>query len=141
MLLAVLLLVGEPATAQSNVTNFTNVRTTGYLRADSLLRADEFVRVTPRTVITVTGVVTDAAVTPTGTYQRLDSNKIITVTSIATSTAGTLLILTNVAVTATINITDGTPHRLGGDRGLGPNDTLMLLSDGTEWNELSFTNN
>jgi hypothetical protein len=81
-------------------------------------------------------------ITATGTYQPISATANLTSCTLATTgfTAGDVLVLTNV-VTWTIGISDTGTTMLNADRELGQYDTLVTLFDGTNWLELSFTNN
>lgn len=93
-------------------------------------------RVTAQTAITVTN---GAAFTATGTYQGIQAAGEVTPT-ITAGTAGDLLILTNVSA-QTINLADTGTQKLTAAFAMGQYDTLTLLSDGTNWLELSRADN
>ncbi len=120
-----------PASAQSGLSNFTHIATTGYVRIGS------FERLTPGTTVVVT---TDGTITPVASYQPLSSSGNVQTASIATGSAGDVLYMINTSNT-TITITDTGTLKLGGNRALGQYDTLTLVSDGTNWIERSYTNN
>jgi hypothetical protein len=82
-------------------------------------------------------------ITMTGTYQPLQSAGTVTPTLSTTATGvttGTWLCLINTADT-TINLADSGTAKLGGARALGQYDSLWLVFDGTNWVEISTTNN
>lgn len=79
-------------------------------------------------------------ITPTGTYQPLTAGGAVSAGGIAAGTAGQLLILTNISAN-NITITDTGTVMLNANRVLGQYDTIMLLSDGTNWLELSYNDN
>lgn len=144
LLVVVLLLASVfPAAAQSGVSNFTHLVTTGYVQSGTYFQSGTyakigtFLRLTPVTEIVVT---TDAVITPMGSYQPLSSAGTVQTASIATGTAGDVLTLINTANT-TIVLTDTGTLKLGGNRSLGQYDTITLISDGTNWVERSFANN
>jgi hypothetical protein len=85
--------------------------------------------------------VTTAAFTPLGTYQPIAAAGTVTPT-ISTSgfTAGTLLRLVNTSAQSIVFV-DTSTLMLTGDITLGQYDTLSLVFDGTNWIELSTSNN
>ena len=89
-----------------------------------------------------TGVVVaqGSIITPTGTYQPISAAGAVSTGSIATGTAGEILILTNTAAN-TITISDTGTLKLAGDAAIGQYDTLTLLSDGTNWLQVSKADN
>ncbi len=129
--LLVLILLAAPVMAQSGVSNYTNLVTTGYMRVGT------FQRLTPGTTVVVT---TDGTITPVASYQPLSSSGNVQTASIATGTAGDVLYMINTSNT-TITISDTGTLKLGGNRALGQYDTLTLISDGTNWVERAYTNN
>ncbi len=141
--LLVLILLAAPVMAQSGVSNFTNVKASGYAVAGSYLesttytKVGTFLRMVPGSTVTVT---TDGTITPTGSYQPLSSSGSVQTASITAGTAGDILFLINTANT-TITISDTGTLKLGGNRALGQYDTLTLISDGTNWVERAYTNN
>ncbi len=129
--LLILILLVAPIMAQSGVSNYTNLVTTGYMRIGT------FQRLTPGTTVVVT---TDGTITPAASYQPLSSAGNVQTASIATGTAGDVLYMINTSNT-TITISDTGTLKLGGNRALGQYDTLTLVSDGTNWVEKAYTNN
>lgn len=77
-------------------------------------------------------------ITPTGTYLELTATEWSTVTVAANADAGTVLFLNNVSAE---NIYIADTARNGGNLTLGQYDTLVYISDGTGWVELSRSNN
>jgi hypothetical protein len=94
-------------------------------------------RVTGQTTLTVTQ---GGTITATGTYQPLTAAGAVSTGSIAAGTAGDLLVLTNIGSNAIV-ISDTGTVMLNTDRTLGQYDTMVLLSDGTNWLELSYNDN
>lgn len=86
-------------------------------------------------VVTVNGTIT-----PLGSYQPISSTGTVQTASITAGTAGDLLILTNVANTSIV-FTDTGTLKLSGNLTLGQYDSVTLLSDGTNWVQLSTANN
>lgn len=85
--------------------------------------------------------VSSDTITPTGTLQTLTASEAITISVINAPRAGKVLMLTNIS-TNTITISETASLILGGQRALGQNDNLTLISvDGTAWTEFDFTNN
>jgi hypothetical protein len=93
--------------------------------------------------VTAISCTNGGVITMTGTYQPLQSAGTVTPT-LSTSatgvTTGTLLCLINTTDT-TINLADSGTAKLGGGRALGQYDSLWLIFDGTNWVEISTTNN
>jgi len=85
------------------------------------------------------------SITPTGMYQPITSEAVVTTsTSIAIvdgTVVGQLLILINENAADAITVDDGGNTRLSGDAVLGPDDTLMLIWDGADWVEIAQANN
>lgn len=135
----------QPSSAQSDVSNYDNIRASGYMRAGTDITADDDLLVgghmgmTPQAAIVV-GY--QGTITPTGGLQYLTS----------TASRGTRLVVTT-TVTAgthqefynsgnfTITLTDTAPLVLSGNLVLGPKDTAILFSNGTEWVQLDEQNN
>lgn len=152
LIIALLLLLGVlwfPSFAQSGVSNFTHLIASGYVQTGTYVQAGSYVqsgsyakvgtflRMTPATAITVT---TDGLITPGGSYQPLTSGGTVQTASIAAGTVGDTLFLINTTNTSIVLSDTGT-LKLSGNRTLGQYDTLMLVSDGTNWIERAFTNN
>lgn len=82
-----------------------------------------------------------AIITPTHTYQPLDAAPASTVTvTVAAGSSGQALRLLNQG-TGTILIQDTGTAKLASDYSLGQYDSLLLISDGTNWIELGRSNN
>lgn len=94
------------------------------------------VRVTAQTFITVTDT---AAFTATGTYQAIRAAGEVTPT-ITVGTAGDLLVLINESA-QTINIADTGIQMLSAAWAGGQYDVLVLWCDGTNWIEISRSDN
>ena len=91
-----------------------------------------------QTAVTVTQ---DSTITPLGVYVPIQNQTgAVSTSSIAAGTAGQLLILTNISAN-TITITDTGTVMLSANIALGQYDTLALLADGTNWLQLSTSNN
>lgn len=127
----------SPADAQAGLTNFTSVGVQRDLTVgdDTILGGN--VTLSPATAISVT---MNATITPASAYQPLESAGTVNTASITAGAAGDLLVLVN-TVNTSIVLTDTGTLKLGGNRTLGQYDSLTLISDGTNWVELSFTNN
>lgn len=110
--------------AQGGVTGFAN------------LRISNFYRAAPRTAITLTN---GGTLNATGTYQRITAAGAVGA-SIATKPAGTLLILVNTG-SNTITFTETATLISAGNIALGAGDSATLISDGTNWTQISGSNN
>jgi len=120
------LICGLAVLAESNVTHFTGVA------------VEDVLRIAPQDVQTVT---TGMTLTPTGAYQPLQAiGADRGFGAITAGTAGDVLLLQNV-LTYTVGVSDTGTLKLGDDRTLGQYDTLLLVCDGTNWIEVSYTNN
>lgn len=147
LLLFVLLVLAFaiPLAAQVNVTNFDNVRSDGFIRADGYLRSGSyaqvgtFLRIDPATHITYTS----GSLTLLGTNQTIGVATSRGITTITAMDAGVVAMLRNTSASATVTLTETTGNLIlgGSTRALGPSDNIMLLSDGANWIEYSFTNN
>lgn len=98
--------------------------------------ADDLV-LAAQTAITVTD---GAAFAPTGTYQAIQAAAEVTPTITAGATAGTVVTLINTSA-QTINLADSGTLMLSAAGALGQYDALILWSDGTNWIEISRSNN
>lgn len=80
-------------------------------------------------------------ITPTGTYHQITAAAARGTSSVAgVSTAGRVVVLVNVG-SNTITLTDTGTLKLTGNIALGQYDSLGLISDGTNWIQLSTANN
>lgn len=129
VLVAALLLwqTPQPVAAQTGVTYFGSVRVGAFYRAY------------PRTAITITN---GGLLTPTGTFQRVTSagNVGMSGANIAVKQAGTILTLLNVG-SNTVTFTETGTLKSAGNIALGPLDAATLMSDGTNWYQVSSSNN
>lgn len=80
------------------------------------------------------------SITPTATYMVITATAACSPLGIVAGDAGDILILTNESANA-VTITDTGVIMLNTNRAIGQYDTLWLLSDGTNWLEMGFTNN
>jgi hypothetical protein len=110
---------------------------TGDVTGALTLATDDFVTLTPGTSITVTN---GAAFTPTATYQPVVAAGEVTPTITAGATAGRLVVLTNTG-TNVINLADSGTLMLSAAAALGQYDSLTIVSDGTNWIEISRSDN
>jgi len=109
---------------------------------DTVLTFSEFLAAEEQTPVVVTA---GSTITPTGTYQPITSEAVVT-TSTSTAIAdgvvnGQLLILINENASDAITIDDGGNTNLSGDAVLGPDDTLLVFWDGADWQEIAQANN
>lgn len=100
-----------------------------------LIVADD-IRVTAQTEISVTN---GAAFAPTGTYQPIAAASEVTPT-VTVGTAGNIVVLVNTE-TNVINLADSGTAKLTAAVALGQYDSITLLSDGTNWIEISRADN
>lgn len=122
-----LLFIVPPLFAQGGVTGFANLRITNFYRSQ------------PRTAITVTD---NATINATGTYQRLTAASAVGTSgdNLTTKPAGSILVLVNVGA-QTITITETANIKSAGNIALGTLDTATLVSDGSDWYQISGSNN
>jgi hypothetical protein len=92
------------------------------------------------TKATAISVTTNGYITPTGTYQPLESFGNVYTGNLAVQAAGRILVLVNSSNT-TITITDTSTTMLSATVALGQYDALTLMSDGTNWIQLAVANN
>ena len=131
------------APSGASETGFNNMQVAGYVDVQTNLYVGDWVHVFTQTPIAVTD---GAVITPTGTYQPLTSSGAVTATlttSASYVTAGDTLFLLNASptVTTTINIADSGTAMLSAAGALGQYDSLTLFFDGTNWIELSRSDN
>lgn len=113
-----------------------DVAVAGAVTASGALNAGTTLNLDAQTTLTVTN---GAPFTPTGTHQPIVAASAVTPT-IAIGESGDVLIVRNTGTNA-ITIVDTGTTKLGGSRALGQYDTLVLISDGTNWLELAYVNN
>jgi hypothetical protein len=102
------------------------------------LTVGNFLHLTAATAISLTN---GGIITATSSYQPIDAAPSTTVTpTIAAGSAGQLLRLVNQG-TGTIRIIDTGTAKLSADYDLGQYDSLLLMSDGTNWIEMGRSNN
>lgn len=130
--------VGGAATFTAGVTSDDLTASDDTTVGDDLVVGGH-VRWTPQTVITVTA---GGTITPTGGLQYLTAAAARGTRLVITTTvpAGTIQAFYNVG-SNTITLTDTAPLVLGGNAALGAKDTLILFHNGTEWVQLSKTDN
>jgi len=114
------------------------VTTGGALTIGTIATIGTFEKFTACTVISPTD---GAVITPTCTYQRFSSAGEVTPTITTTGiTTGTLLVLINTTNT-TINLADTGTAKLSAAWAGGQYDALVLWFDGTNWIEISRSDN
>lgn len=110
---------------------------TDITQSDGDLTVADDLTIAKQTAIAVTD---NSTITPTGTFQLLSAAAATATSSITAGTAGQVVIFTNTS-TNTIVLTDTGTLMLTGNITLGQYDTLTLISDGTNWLQLSTANN
>lgn len=113
--------------AQGGITGFASLRVTAFYRA------------VPRTAITVTN---NATVNPTGSFQRLTAAGAVGTSgaNITVKPAGTIVTFLNTG-SNTITFTETGTLKSAGNIALGALDAATLYSDGTNWYQVSASNN
>jgi hypothetical protein len=107
------------------------------LSDDDLVVADDL-RVSAQTAITVTD---GGVLTATGTYQPIQAAGEVTPTlETSTASAGDVLTIINTS-NQTINLADSGTAKLSAAFAMGQYDSLALWFDGTNWIEISRSNN
>ncbi len=124
-----------PVLAQ--ISNFDNIVVSNDMVVGDDLTVTGLTRNVKSTAITVSN---GSTVTPVGSYQPLTSAANTGTSAITVLSAGTVVYFVNTANT-TITFTDTGTLKLSGNAALGQYDSLILLSDGTNWIEVSETNN
>jgi len=122
--------------SSGNAENFGTLDVTGDLSAASDVVTGLFGRFTAQASITVTDGV---GFIPTGTYQPITAAGAVTPTITAT-VAGDIVILVNESA-VDILLQDTGIQMFNTDRTLNQYDVLVMICDGTNWLELSFTDN
>lgn len=100
------------------------------------LASTGFLKLAPGTSITVTS----SGITPTASYQPIVAAAFTATSNIASKPAGTLLRLVNTG-TPTITLTDTGTLLLSANIVLGQYDSLLLMSDGTNWIQMGTSDN
>lgn len=136
------LVVGDDATVAgdliANAGTFTTTLTvgTGLTISDGNAVVADTLRLGAQTAITVTD---GDAFTVTGTYQPIQAAGEVTPT-VTVGTVGDLVVLVNIGTEA-INLAAAGTMKLSAAWAAGQYDTLMLWCDGTNWLEISRSNN
>jgi predicted small lipoprotein YifL len=123
------------------VTGTSTFAGTGTFSADLTIANDFYL-----TVQTAISPTDGAIITPTGTYQPIQSAGTVTPTLAITDSAGsrystgTLLVIINTANT-TINLADSGNVKTSGATALAQYDSITLWFDGTYWIEIAQANN
>lgn len=141
VILLILLLIslqGPPVSATSfgNVVSASSIRSTTYINSGSYITVGTFFEGNPQifTVVNVTPI------TPTRSVLLLTESGTVTVTTIVAGPANAMLFVRNTAA-QTVNVVDGSNLKLASTFAMGQYDTLMLISDGTNWIETARANN
>lgn len=104
--------------------------------SDDLTTLDLYATQSTSQTIAATG-----GITPTGAYHQITAAAARGTSSVAgVSTAGRIVTLVNVG-SNTITLTDTGTLKLGGNAALGQYDSITLLSDGTNWIQVSKADN
>lgn len=149
----ILLATGGTALAQGGGAGWfdfvTDVRLHGAVKVLTDLTVDDDLTVTDDATVTDLFVAQQTAqtitaggtITPTGTYHQITAAAARGTSSVAgVSTAGRVVVLVNVG-SNTITLTDTGTLKLTGNIALGQYDSLGLISDGTNWIQISTANN
>ncbi len=118
-----------------------NVVTAGSITSSGVFTASGILRVGTASTISVTN---NSIITPTATYQPLQSAGTVTATALATTGYYTGQVVTLINTSATsILLTNGTNLKLPGAANLtlGQYDAVELWYDGTRWVTISASNN
>lgn len=116
-----------PTQAQGGVTGFANLRISNFYRA----------QVRPVMVLTA-----NSTINPSGTYQPISSTTALgrAGSAITVKPAGTVLTLVNIGA-QTITFTETGTLVSAGNVALGANDAATFYSNGTNWYQVSASNN
>lgn len=149
----ILLAMGGTALAQGGGAGWfdfvTDVRLHGQVKILNDLVIDDDLTVTDDATVTdlfvaqrtAQTITAGGTITPTGTYHQITADAARGTSSVAgVSTAGRVVTLVNVG-SNTITLTDTGTLKLTGNIALGQYDSLLLLSDGTNWVQLATANN
>lgn len=101
----------------------------GLTLSDGDATVADFVTLTAQTAISVTD---GGIITPTGSYQPLESAGAVTATMSSSCTAGQVVTFIN-TVNQTIIISETETSALSGNASLGQYDAVSVLCDGTQW--------
>jgi hypothetical protein len=107
------------------------------LEAGATFTVTDFIRTGYKTALSVTD---GSTITPTGTIQRITAAATTGTSAIANPNEGRILVLVNIG-SNTITLTDTGTLKLSGNAALGQFDNITLIGDGTNWIEISETNN
>jgi len=130
---------GTDFDASGGLATANNITVTGNVSATALLSAGTFMEADPQSAQTIANGTGDVA--PTGTYHQITSaGNVGNTLSVSGFSAGYLAVLVNIG-SSTITITDTGTTMLTGNIALGQYDTLTLLFDGTNWLEISASDN
>jgi hypothetical protein len=127
---------GAEALTGAGDTNVTNLVASGTVEVGTSLTVGTTILQSAQDTLTVTDA---TAFAPTGAYQPITAASEVTPT-VTVADAGTVVMITNVA-TYTVNLADTGTAKLTAAAALGQYDTITLLSDGTNWIEVSRTDN
>jgi len=111
---------------------------TGVVVASADVTIDDDLIIDPQAA--TIAVTADSTITALGTVTKLSAAASCGTATITAGTAGQVLILMGPAAN-TITITDTGTLKLSGNCALTANDTLTMISDGTNWNEVSCNDN
>lgn len=127
---------GGITVADDDVTVADGVTAADITVSDDLTTLDLYLTQTSVQTITVGGTIT-----PTGAYHQITASAARGTSSVSgVSTAGRVLTLVNVG-SNTITLTDTGTLKLAGNAALGQYDSITLLSDGTNWIQVSKADN
>ncbi len=127
----------NPVTVNDNLVITGTVAVNGAATVTGTLTANTFLVLTKAGDVTVTD---GSIITPTASYQPITAGAAVGTDLIAVLSSGTLLRLVNVG-SNTITITDTGTLKLAGNIALGQYDSLLLLSDGTNWVQMGTSDN
>ena len=126
------------ADTSGNVATTGTLGVTGNTTLSGDVTIDDDLIIDPQAV--TIAVTDDSTITALGTVTKLSAAASCGTATITAGTAGQVLILMGPAAN-TITITDTGTLKLGGNCALTANDTLTMISDGTNWNEISCSDN
>jgi hypothetical protein len=130
-----------PVWAQTPITRIRNaIITTLSVPGSATINETVLSGVTNLAAPATIAVTMNATITPLGSYQPLSSAGTVNTASITVGAAGDVLTMVNTTNTSIVFTDTGTLH-LSGNLTLGQYDTVTLVSDGTNWNQISTSNN